>query len=267
MPKLRNTARDRRFPRPTVNSDMRGSWESVGWFRLRRLAAGLLVEWQRDGDEPREALFDQLVEDSLLASARQDVGTLIADILQQYINDMMVRIPDPNAAMNYLSYERQQLSVWRKWADFKMPIGFPSRLAPIDEDKLTAYRATHYRVFNDGNLFTLRIGVRSEELATIYRDTNMECAVFITAFNPYGSQQSREVNIAANARLREYLESLFPLVLEGDGADPTGAWPPEPSFLAVGVNEATARRIGKRVRQDAVIWCGADTIPNLIFTR
>jgi hypothetical protein len=57
------------------------------------------------------------------------------------------------------------------------------------------------------------------------------------------------------------------MVLDAEGADPTGAWPPEPSFFALGINEETARLLGIRYRQDAVLWVGANAIPELLLLR
>ena len=50
-------------------------------------------------------------------------------------------------------------------------------------------------------------------------------------------------------------------------ADPIGAWPEEKSFLALGVGEDTARKLGNRFRQDAVVWVRSDAVPRLLLLR
>jgi Protein of unknown function (DUF3293) len=137
----------------------------------------------------------------------------------------------------------------------------------IPTDKIKAYRDTQYRVACDGDPFTLMIDIRSEALSRLYVTTGQTCGVFITAFNPFGQAQSDEANEAAHGRLGEYLNVLTPYVIEGVGADPTGAWPEEKSFLALGINLVTAQLLGLRVRQDAVVWVGEDAIPQLIQLR
>ena len=137
----------------------------------------------------------------------------------------------------------------------------------IPTDKIKAYSDTQYRVAGDGNSFTLMIDTRSEALSRLYATTGQTCGIFITAFNPFGQTQSDEANEAAHGRLGECLRALTPHVIEGSGVDPTGAWPEEKSFLALGVNPVTARLLGSRVRQDAVVWVGEDAVPQMILLR
>jgi hypothetical protein len=89
----------------------------------------------------------------------------------------------------------------------------------------------------------------------------------VTACNPLGIQQSDAANETGNAKLSLHLGDISVLVIGGAGTDPTGAWPPEASYLALGVNEDTARKIGNGWRQDAVIWADADAMPRLLFIR
>jgi uncharacterized protein DUF3293 len=142
-------------------------------------------------------------------------------------------------------------------------------LAPSENptDKIEAYPDTQYRVAWDGDPLTLMIDTRSEALSRLYATTGQACGVLITAFNPFGQAQSDEANEAAHGRLGEYLHVLTPFVIEGVGADPTGTWPEEKSFLALGINLVSARPLGLRIRQDAVVWVGEDAIPQLILLR
>jgi len=71
----------------------------------------------------------------------------------------------------------------------------------------------------------------------------------------------------AHVQLGEYLRTLTPYTIEGVGADPAGAWPEEKSYFALGINEDTARQLGMRFHQDAVVWVGPDAIPQLLLLR
>ena len=137
----------------------------------------------------------------------------------------------------------------------------------IPTDKIEAYRDTQYRVAWDGDPFTLMIDTRSEALSRLYATTGQTCGVFITAFNPFGQAEIDEANETAHGRLGKCLRALTPYVMEGAGAHPAGAWPEEKSFLALGINLVTARLLGSRVHQDAVVWVGEDAIPQLILLR
>jgi hypothetical protein len=138
---------------------------------------------------------------------------------------------------------------------------------PILAHKIDAYRATHYRVGAGPEAFTLRIDIPSNPLRRLYENTGHRCGVFITAFNPLGRQQGARANEIAHAHLGECLRALAPHVIEGAGADPTGAWPPEKSYFALGVDKHAASELGARFRQDAIVWAGPDTIPRLLLLR
>ena len=71
-----------------------------------------------------------------------------------------------------------------------------------------------------------------------------------------------------DSRLVQYLfYSSVAMVRGTTAADPTGAWPEEKSFLALGVGEDTARKLGNRLHQDAVVWAGLDAVPRLLLLR
>jgi hypothetical protein len=137
----------------------------------------------------------------------------------------------------------------------------------ITPAKIAAYRATHYRVCAAGNVFTLLIGIPSEELGQLYLATGARCALFITAFNPFGKMQSDGENLAAHSRLGEDLRAFTNHIYEGQGADPTGVWPEERSYLALGIDRQIGELLGERAHQDAVVWAGDDGIPQLLCLR
>jgi hypothetical protein len=147
--------------------------------------------------------------------------------------------------------------------------GFPIHVAQteIAPDKIAAYHSTHYRVGSGASSITLMIGAHAPQLHSIFNTASAPCGVLITAFNPFGQQWDQAANLAAQHRLEVELRALTPLVLQAEGADPTGAWPPEPSFFALGINQDTARLLGTQYRQDAVVWVGASAIPELLLLR
>jgi hypothetical protein len=137
----------------------------------------------------------------------------------------------------------------------------------VPPDKIAAYRTTLYQVGTGRDAFTLRIDIKSDALLRLYRTTGQACGLFITACNPFGQAQGVEANEAAYSQLGGCLRSLVRHVIEGVGADPSGAWPHEMSFFALGIGIDTARQLGSRFRQDAVVWAGADAIPRLLLLR
>ena len=137
----------------------------------------------------------------------------------------------------------------------------------ISAEKIAAYRATDYRFGEGLDAITLRIDQASPALRDLFARFAHSRGVFITAFNPHGTAEGAADNEAADLRLGRELRGLYPIVIEGAGADPAGGWPPEKSYFALGADLDAARALGRRYQQDAVVWVGRDAVPQLILLR
>ena len=145
--------------------------------------------------------------------------------------------------------------------------GFLLAHSEIPAEKIEAYLKTEYRYGEGLDAVTLCIDRRSEDLARLYASSGTACGVFVTAFNPFGQARGIETNEAAHGRLATDLTAMSIRVMEGAGSDPSGAWPEEKSFFALGVDLDAARDLGMRYGQDAIVWVGADAVPKLILLR
>lgn len=132
----------------------------------------------------------------------------------------------------------------------------------IDAGTLQAYLETDYRVKLSPPL-VLRVGRAQPGLAELYRRHGLACATFVTACNPRSRRLPEDVNQARQARLRRLLEARRHPFFEGIGEHPGGAWPGEPSFLVLGLSARAAKALGRRFDQNAIVWCGADAVPQL----
>ncbi|SOD41649.1 DUF3293 domain-containing protein [Nitrosovibrio sp. Nv4] len=140
----------------------------------------------------------------------------------------------------------------------------------ISEDLIAAYRSTNYRAGTGEDGITLRVGEYSEPLSRLFAQSGHRCAAFITACNPFGALENREANMKACADLRDRLDRYVARpdqIIEGMGIGSSGAWPPEKSFLVLGLDLETSRTLGREFGQNAVVWVGADAIPQLILLR
>jgi Protein of unknown function (DUF3293) len=136
----------------------------------------------------------------------------------------------------------------------------------IDPDTLRAYEETHYRVLGDAPV-TLRIGVPDPALAELHRTFGVDCSAFVTAANPFGALIDAETNALRQTALGGELNREGFRFIEGMGEHPSGQWPGEPSFLILGLPLDPAKQLGARHEQNAVVWCGADAVPQLILLR
>jgi hypothetical protein len=136
----------------------------------------------------------------------------------------------------------------------------------LPESLISAYRKTRYRVFTSPD-FELAVGQRSSALADLYRTHAVNSAAFLTAWNPEGNLQSETTNREAFTRLQARVASHGVTVIAGFGEDPDGAWAGEESLLALGLGREAACEIGAEFRQNAIVWAGADAVPELILLR
>lgn len=129
---------------------------------------------------------------------------------------------------------------------------------------VAAYKFTTYRVdLPDGRTLALRIGEANPGLAALHADRGVSSSVFVTAWNPFGEASPDTANEAAMVRLTDWLGARGVAWLPGAGIGDDGEWPPEPSFLALGLGEAEADALCVECRQNAVVVCGGDSIPRL----
>ena len=139
-------------------------------------------------------------------------------------------------------------------------------MSEIPRKIIEAYLETEYHVLGDPS-FMLSIGVTSEPLGKLYKQTRTNCAVFITAWNP----QSRDVDVATNkakqAELAKELSQRSLACFDGIGRHPTGGWPEEPGFFVPGLSLEAAKKLGIKYGQNAVVWCGSDAVPELVTLR
>ena len=114
-----------------------------------------------------------------------------------------------------------------------------------------AYRATAYTVRTPEGTFTLRVGQTSAELECILASRGCKTWAFVTAYNPGSVLVSAAENEARQRELRAEVAQIGHLFFEGTGVG--AEWPPEPSLLVIGMDEAGAAALGHRFGQMAVV--------------
>lgn len=136
----------------------------------------------------------------------------------------------------------------------------------ISDDVLAAYRETQYRVFA-ASPFALRVGERSEELASKHRLVGVTASAFISASNPYSAQLTDDDNRTRHIDFARELAESGINAIEGIGQHPTNDWPGEPSYLFLGVSLEVARAIGTNLEQNAILWMDESAVPQLVLLR
>lgn len=128
-----------------------------------------------------------------------------------------------------------------------------------------AYRATLYQVRAGDAPFALRVDTFSARLAALMRMHGVTTAAYLTAYNPRSVLTAEAANREANERLRAALLAADAFIFCGEAIDSTGRWPAEPSFLALGLALCTARELGTRFMQNAILFADDDAVPRLVW--
>jgi len=136
----------------------------------------------------------------------------------------------------------------------------------IDTGMIQAYAETHYRVFGD-EPFTLCVGEASARLAVEHHRHDVTSSAYVTACNPFSRMLSADDNAERHAALAVDLEHRGLAAVEGIGEHPSNRWLGEPSFLVFGLDLAAAKVLGSHLEQNAIVWSGADAVPQLILLR
>jgi hypothetical protein len=137
----------------------------------------------------------------------------------------------------------------------------------MPSDLVVAYRATDYVAFNDSRAFLIRVGRHSLVIDGLLTRMKTRSGAFITAWNPFSKSQSTGANAYWDRELKSYLRARGLAFLAGEGRGQIGEWPPEPSVFAFGMSRAQAASIGRRFRQNAILYVSLGRPAELVMLR
>jgi hypothetical protein len=116
-----------------------------------------------------------------------------------------------------------------------------------------SYRATTYRIDAPEGPIRLRIGQPSPALDRLLGALPAAQWAFVTAHNPGSRRLGTQANQRRHAALKQEIDQRALRHYPGQGVGDCGTWPPEESFLIVGINEETAIALGRQFGQAAVV--------------
>ena len=138
---------------------------------------------------------------------------------------------------------------------------------PLSPDLIARYENADYVVFgatSGAPELVLRIGEPSARLDKLLAAEGATTAAYITAANPRGEQKTEAENAAAVITLHELVVAAGYPRHPGEGRDPEGRWPPEPSLLIVGIYRANAQKLGRLFEQNAIVFVQKGGAPELV---
>ena len=134
---------------------------------------------------------------------------------------------------------------------------------PLRTDLAEAYRRALYVVYGAPDL-VIRIGERNAALDALLDEDGADTAAYLTAANPNGELRDETANDLSCAALHQALADAGYSCYLGEGRDPAGGWPAEPSVLAVGISRREATVIGRSYEQNAIVFIERGSAPELV---
>jgi hypothetical protein len=139
-----------------------------------------------------------------------------------------------------------------------------NNITTLNPELIRAYQSAEYHV-RSAKPFVLELGKRSEGVVDLARRLQVDCVTFITAHNPYSEVLSDRENAKRNRQLKKELDKLDLTIVKGYGQDHAMKWKKEDSFVVFGLGLDTAKELGIKYKQNAIVWCDTDAIPKLVI--
>ncbi len=132
---------------------------------------------------------------------------------------------------------------------------------------INAYRRTHYHVADQRQSFTMMIDQPCGALQECLRRFQVAEAAYVSAWNPRSEPTDTATNDRAQRALLAEIAMHGWVALQGEGIDPAGQWPPEPSVLVLGIPRARACELGRSYGQNAIVIVNTDdgAVPRLML--
>lgn len=130
----------------------------------------------------------------------------------------------------------------------------------------TAYRNTDYIVHELDE--ALRIEEHSPTFDELLHKQGAKSCIFLTAWNPKSQELSRAENDKRNEQLVARVKHLGGfLMLAGEGKDRIGHWPPEHSYLIVGMAPKMANQLADEFGQNAYVEYTLGGVAKLVWRQ
>jgi len=125
----------------------------------------------------------------------------------------------------------------------------------MDKELLDNYKNTDYWFAVGEKTITLTIGQKNNAFDRLCERTGHTTGTFITAFNPQSQLLTKSENERRNKQLATHLEQIADVCcFSGEGQDREKQWPPEASFMVLGLSQKTAIDLAQEYQQNALVW-------------
>ncbi len=125
----------------------------------------------------------------------------------------------------------------------------------MDKELLNHYKNTDYWFQVGAEEIILSIGQKNRDFDRLCEHFDFTTGTFITASNPQSQLLTKEENRIRNEQLATHLKKISQIYcFSGAGQDRNKQWPPEASFMVLGLYQETAIDLAQEYQQNALVW-------------
>lgn len=133
----------------------------------------------------------------------------------------------------------------------------------LDPALRAAYEKAVYCVFASPGV-EFRVGAPSDVLDAMMAMSRVRCAAFVSSATARGAASPENERRLAEFLLRAQTAGMAYRIYQGEGRDPAGEWPAEPSVLIMGIPREEAEALGRKLEQNAIVWIEKGKAPELV---
>ena len=138
---------------------------------------------------------------------------------------------------------------------------------PLSPELKRAYEQAVYAIFASPGI-EFRVGEASDTLDAMMAINHVRCAAFVSSATARGEPSSENRRRLEDFLLRAHVGDVAAArkyrVYQGEGRDPGGKWPAEPSVLIMGITRDEAEALGRKLEQNAIVYLEKGAAPELL---
>jgi hypothetical protein len=128
-----------------------------------------------------------------------------------------------------------------------------------------AYMETVYHVMNEPNIYKIKLDAIHPEFNAWCERSNIKSWAFITAYNPFSKELTKNENILLNSQLKETIIKNGYNFNYGSGVPNNENWDSEESFFIQNITLDKAKEIGVAFKQNAIVFGQINSLQELIW--
>lgn len=128
-----------------------------------------------------------------------------------------------------------------------------------------AYMETAYHVISETNIYKVKLNTIHPEFNLWCKRNNIKSWAFITAYNPFSKELTKNENIILNSQLKETIIKSGYIFNYGNGVPDNKNWDSEESFFIHNITLHKAKEIGISFKQNAIIFGEINNLQKLIW--